>query len=108
VILQNKFFSIIYSFFYLFYTKKRILSKGIKEQKILFVQTIFAIDEDTLNINLESIKSLIKYIKKYPSKVEIKFCFSGRTYNDESRNKIENLIKESIVNYTIKRFENNR
>lgn len=107
VILQNKLFSIIYSFLYLFYPKRRILSKGTKKQKILFVQTIFAIDEETLNINLESIRSLVKYTKEYPSTVEIKFCFSGRTYNDESRNKIENLIKRWIVNSTIKRFETN-
>lgn len=70
-----------------------------------FLQTIFAPDQNQLNRNINSIKSLDLYLKKYPYNVVLKL--GGWCANDDYWNQFYNALKETSLNYEIVKFDNN-
>lgn len=106
IIIENKIFSYLASLTYLYYKKEKIKMK--KEEKLLITQTIFVKDNITLEKNITSLKSLGKYLKKYPPTVEYILWFSGWAYNKSSRKTIVDILEQEFNNqYIIMKFEQN-
>lgn len=82
-------------------------SKIENPMTFLFVQPIFAPDDNQFTRNLNSINSMAYCLSKYPE--DVKFAFGGWVSSDEKWNTIENLIKTSFGDKVLilKRFSGN-
>lgn len=74
---------------------------------ISYIQPLFIPDENQYQRNLNSIKSLIEYRKKYEDLEEIKFYFGGYCPNDEYWNTIKSIISANLKNSIILRVDKN-
>lgn len=71
---------------------------------IIFVQPIFAPNQELLDKNISSIRSIKNIIN---TNYDIKFLFGGWTINDEYWDTIVNEINGLNIIYSIKRFDKN-
>lgn len=101
-IIQNKVISYLWSISYKILYKKKRNRYLDKKRKILIAQTIFVKNEKFLELNIQSIKSLWKYLKNYETNIDYVLWFSWRTYDDRAWGKIEEAIHKEFGNHKTK------